>query len=59
MKSTFSKHWDNKGYTVEEAFAKLEKVNEAHGVNRPDAKWNPGNVITDPRGGYMVVIETK
>ena len=62
MTSTFTKHWDEKnGYTQQEAFAKKAKVDEAHGVGRPESKWNSAEVVLDPnkQSGYMVVIRTK
>ena len=60
MKSYFSKHWDRNGFTMEEAVKKKTAVDEAHGVNKVNAKWNPAEIVEDSqKGGYLVVIETK
>lgn len=60
--STFSKHWDNiHGFTREEAEQKRDAVNKAHGVNQPNSKWNPAEIVSDHsrKDGFMVVINTK
>ena len=60
MKDYFTKHYgDGKGYTDAEVSKKLEAVNEAHGVYLANTKWNPAKREPDPRGGWMVTIETK
>ena len=60
MKDYFTKHYgDGRGYTEAELAYKLSAVNEAYGVDRPNSKWNPAKSEHDPRGGWMVTIETK
>lgn len=62
IKDTFSKHWDKEhGFTQKEAEEKKRKVDEAHGVGRPDAKWHPARIVPDPekKDGFMVTITAK
>ena len=62
MKSVFRKIWDpENGYTLSEAAIKAFKVDEAHGVGRPESKWQSAKIVRDPQtpSGYMVTIETK
>ncbi len=54
----FSNHMGNVGYTAEEAKKKIIAVNDAYMVGSPKSKWGPAERVPDPRGGYMVVIET-
>lgn len=59
---TFSKHWDKEhGFTWKEAEEKKRKVDEAHGVHNPNAKWYPAQIVPDPekKDGYMVTITAK
>lgn len=59
MRDFFTKHdGTNKGYTREEAEIKKAKVDEAHGVGKSNSKWAEAKVEPDPRGGYIVTIET-
>lgn len=58
MRDTFSKNWDEVGYTKEEAEARKSKIDEAHGVGTPNTKWAESKIEADPRGGYLIVIET-
>lgn len=60
MKDIFTKRWDPiNGFTQEEAEAKKAKVDDAYGVNRPDAKWHPAKIEPDPdkKTGFMVTIK--
>lgn len=59
MRDFFRKHYGDTGYNEVELASKLRAVNEAHGVDRPNAKWKPAVFQPDPRGGWMVVIETR
>ena len=58
MRDIFSNHSSNTGYTWKEAEAKKAKVDEAHGVGTSKSKWAPSKIEADPRGGYLVTIET-
>lgn len=58
MRDIFSNHSSNTGYTREEAEAKKAKVDEVHGVGTSKSKWAPSKIEADPRGGYIVTIET-
>ena len=58
MRDIFSKHWDEKGYTKEEAEARKAKIDADHGVGTPKTKWAESKIEPDPRGGYLIVIET-
>ena len=60
--SVFRKNWDEvHGYTIEEAYTKKAKVDDAHGVGTPESKWNPAEILVDTtrKDGFMVVIRTK
>lgn len=62
IKDTFTKRWDNEhGFTMAEAEEKKRKVDDAHGVDTPNAKWHPAQIVPDPKkkDGYMVTIEAK
>ena len=56
-KSEFSKRGSANGYTDEEAAKKAREVDEAHGDGK--GKWKKAEIVKDPRGGLMVIIETK
>jgi hypothetical protein len=58
MRDILSNHSSNTGYTQKEAEAKKAKVDEAHGVGKSNSKWAEAKVEPDPRGGYLVTIET-
>ena len=58
MKETFSNHW-GKAFTLDEAWEKKRKVDDAYAVYSPTSKWKPAELEADPRGGFRVVIETK
>ena len=58
MRDVFSNHAEDKGYTYEEAEIRKAKIDEAHGVGTPKAKWAEAKIESDPRGGYLVTIET-
>lgn len=55
----FTKRWDNeRGFTLEEALAKAEKVRKSYG----DENWEPPKIERDdskPKGGYKVIIKRK
>ena len=60
--SEFTKHWDRiHGFTREEAVEKKAKVDDAHGVWKPDAKWEPSQIVEDfeRKDGYKVAIRKK
>lgn len=59
-KDTFTKRWDPEhGFNNIEAAKKKAAVDEAYGVNSPDSKWKPAEIVPDPnkKDGYMVTIE--
>lgn len=61
MRDVFTKHWDNEhGFTYKEALDKKRKVDDAHGVGRPNSKWKESIIEPDPdrKDGYRVIIET-
>ena len=58
MRDVFSNHASKKGYTYEEAEIRKAKIDEAHGVGTPKTKWAEAKIEPDPRGGYLVTIET-
>lgn len=58
----FSKRWDKEhGFTQQEAEEKKRKVNDSYGVNSPNAKWHPAQIVPDPnkKDGFMVTITAK
>lgn len=58
----FSKRWDREhGFTQQEAEEKKCKVEAEYGVNSPNAKWNPAQIVPDPekKDGFMVTITAK
>ena len=60
MTETYRKHYGEGGYTFAEAQAKKFKVDEAHGFfDNPNTAWKEAKIVDDPRGGYMIVHETK
>ena len=56
-KSEFSNRCSDNGFTEEEAAKKAREVDEAHGDGK--GKWKKAEIVKDPRGGLMVIIETK
>ena len=59
MRDEFRKNWGQGGYTEAELYEKLRKVNEAYEPESPKSQWQHARFEPDPRGGWMVVIETK
>lgn len=58
----FSKRWDSQhGFTQQEAEEKKRNVDEAYGVNSPNAKWHPAQIVPDTskKDGFMVTITAK
>ena len=59
MTETYSKHWENKGYTMDEALKKKHAVDEAKMTSQAYSKWESAVIIPDERGGYKVEVSTK
>ena len=49
------------GFTQQEAEEKKRNVDEAYGVNSPNAKWHPAQIVPDTRkkDDFMVTITAK